>query len=76
MFKLFIWFGLFDPQGAFEKWSLDKFFEHLESNFGEYKASEAIEWMDDHIVKMLLLFEPTLLTYLGLTASGGKETSR
>lgn len=70
--KLFIWFGLFDFQGVFEKWSFEKFFKYLESNFGENKVSEVIEWMDDYIVKMLFLFEFILFIYLGLSVSGEK----
>jgi len=32
--------------------------------------------MDDLIVKLLLLLEPTVVTYLGLTPSGGTQISR
>ncbi|XP_078369114.1 cadherin-like and PC-esterase domain-containing protein 1 isoform X2 [Oculina patagonica] len=55
-------------------WDLEQFYKHLENNFGEDKISKAIEWMDELVVKMLLLLEPSLVTYFsGLTAGGGKQ---
>ena len=60
-----------------DKWILEQFLKHLENNFGEEKAGEAIEWMDELVVKMLLLLEPSLVTYFsGLTASEGKQILR
>lgn len=58
-------------------WDLEQFYKHLENNFGEDKISKAIEWMDELVVKMLLLLEPSLVTYFsGLTAGGGKQILR
>ena len=48
---------------------------HLENYFGKDKANQAIERMDELLVTMLLLLEPSLLIYVtNLTA--GKQSFR
>ena len=62
-------------QDTFKKWTLETFLRHLENYFGKDKANQAIERMDELLVTMLLLLEPSLLIYVtNLTA--GKQSFR
>ncbi|CAH3035947.1 unnamed protein product [Porites lobata] len=64
-----------NQQNTFKKWTLEKFLRHLENYFGKDKANQAIERMDELLVTMLLLLEPSLLIYVtNLTA--GKQSFR
>lgn len=53
-------------------WNLDQFFQHLDTSFGAGQANEVIEQMDDLVVKMLLILEPSLFTYFTSLATGTK----
>jgi len=62
-------------QDASDKQDNGKFFQHLETYFGEDRVSEAIQQMDELVVKMLLLLEPSLLIYF-TSMMAGKQTFR
>ncbi|XP_029212186.2 cadherin-like and PC-esterase domain-containing protein 1 isoform X3 [Acropora millepora] len=57
-------------KGSVATWNLGKFIQYLEISYGASRATEVIKQMDDLIVKMLLILEPSLFTYFMNVATG------
>ena len=70
--RIIVW-SVFQTQSDKNGWSMETFMKHLKNRYGQRMADAAVEHMDECIVRLFLLLEPSLVTFF--ESRGTKQPS-